>query len=152
MSFSTSHYIFSCLLEFMLQSPPPLNKRAIKQSSQHKAVMTKSCNYHYYFSFTTDDTMCGVRVSTSCFLIKCLLPLLDCGFKYPLGLEFSDFSMWHFQELGIMLVFFPRYSSFPLLHWSTKKTPKTKCDFNSVKINSRSVSLHHMAHNLLRLI
>ena len=41
----------------------------------------------------------GVMVSTSAFLA--CHQWLECGFKSPLGLEFSGFSMWHFLNLVV---------------------------------------------------
>ena len=59
------------------------------------------------------EVMRGVRVIMSA---SSLPPILEWGFKSRLGLEFSDFSVWHFLKLvvrGFLWVLrFP-----PLLHW-----------------------------------
>ena len=58
---------------------------------------------------TTGDAWCnGQHV---CF--PSLPPVLECGFEYGLGFEFSGFSMWHFLKLVVrVFFFFSGYSGF----------------------------------------
>ena len=80
--------------------------------------------------------MCGVTVSTSAFCFLNLPPMLLCEFEPRLGLESSDFSMWHFLKLVarrfLQVLRFP-----PLLRRlmiQPVKLSSNKCDSNSVKL------------------
>ena len=98
-----------------------------------QSSITANINYGREVHSERNNSATGVmgsgRVNESTF--PACLPMLECGFESQSGLEFSDFSMWYYQEL-YSRIFFRLFST--LFHGpmvSVEKQKKQKC-FNFV--------------------